>query len=118
MRTENARNARRELRVLAPVDSRPWSSSALSAATAVPWCCVVPAALASLGLASSVLGSWLAAGTPAFFLMSAGFLGRAHYLIWAKRHGSPNARITTLVLTAAVVWTWALRLAPWLPSWR
>jgi hypothetical protein len=71
-------------------------------------------ALASLGLASSVLAGWLAAGLPAFLLASAGFLGRAHYLTWVRGHGSPRARIVTLLLTGVVLWVWSLRLAPWL----
>jgi hypothetical protein len=98
------------LRVIGP--SGPWSSSAIGVLTSVPWCCVLPAGLASLGLASSVLARWLGAATPALLVASAVFLGRAHYLLWARRHGSRLARFTTVVLTLLSACLWTFRLTP------
>lgn len=99
------------LRVLG-AEPRLLRASVLGFAASVPWCCVVPAGLASLGVASSLLGHWIRAAMPALFVLSAGFLGRAHYLLWVRRHGAPAAKIATLLLTALAAWLWTLRLAP------
>lgn len=108
-----------ELRVVEP--SRHWSSSAMGMVTSVPWCCILPAALASLGLASSMLAHWLGALTPALLGASVVLFGRAHYLLWVKRHGSRSARWVTVVLTLLAASFWMLRLSPrvltLLPGW-
>lgn len=99
-----------ELRVLEP--SRPWSTSAMGMMTSVPWCCILPAGLASLGLASSMLAHWLGAVTPALLGTSVALFGRAHYLLWVKRHGSRSARWVTVLLSLLAASLWMLRLSP------
>jgi hypothetical protein len=75
----------------------------------IPWCCVLPAALSALGLGSAVaarLAAWKL--NPLFFILAALFLGRAHYLLYWKRHGSAWSRRLTWGATV-------LALALWIP---
>lgn len=97
-----------ELRVLA----RPQGLSVFGLTASVPWCCIVPAALASLGLASSAVAHWIHAATPLLLVMSVAVLARAHYELWVKRHAAPLARALTLLLTLLAAALWALRLSP------
>lgn len=95
---------------------QPQGLSAFGLTASVPWCCIVPAGLASLGLASSAVAHWMRAATPVFLALSAALLGRAHYQLWVKRHGAPLARALTLLLTLLAAALWALRLSPVLAS--
>ena len=81
-------------------------------AASIPWCCILPAGLAAVGLASSVVGQALRSALPAAMVVSLVFFARAHYLLWFQRHGTPLARVTTIVFTAAAVAFWAFRLSP------
>ena len=70
------------------------TSSIFSVAFAVPWCCVVPAGLAILGLAGTVtIKIILMKYVPVFFLLSALFLGRANYLVHIKKQGNRTSHI-------------------------
>jgi hypothetical protein len=84
----------------------------LGAAASFPWCCVVPALLASTGVASSLAGRILGALIPVFLALSVALFARAHHLLWVKGHGSPLARVTTVLLTIAATALWAHRLWP------
>ena len=101
--------SRVSLRVLQPTAPH---SSAMGLAASVPWCCILPAGLAALGLAASVVGQALRSTLPAAIVVSLVFFARAHYLLWFRRHGTPLARITTVVLTALAAAFWAFRLSP------
>lgn len=92
--------------------SGPVSGSVMGVLASVPWCCLLPAGLASLGLASAVLARWLGAAMPALLVASAIFFGRAHYLLWVRRHGSWAARFTTVFLTLLSAAFWTVRLSP------
>lgn len=85
---------------------------ALGIVTALPWCCVVPAAFASAGVLSTVVARWLVAGAPLLLLLTLLSLGRAHYLIWARHHGSMLARVVTVLATVVAGALWAVRLSP------
>ena len=103
------REGRVQLRVL---PEAPANHGLFGMLAALPWCCVVPAALASAGMASTVAARWLMAGSPFLLLLTVASLSRAHYLIWAKHHGSVLARVITLVATAAAIVLWGVRLSP------
>jgi len=92
--------------------ARPLQITTLGAAALVPWCCIVPALLASAGVASSLAGWILGALIPLFLALSIVLFARSHYLLWVKSHGSPLARATTLFLTIAAATLWAHRLWP------
>ena len=103
------RNGRVQLRVL---PDAPTKHGAFGVLTALPWCCVVPAAFASAGVVSTVVARWLVAGAPFLLLLTVASLSRAHYLIWAKHHGSSLARVLTVIATAVAITLWAIRLSP------
>ena len=91
--------------------ARPLRVTALGTAASIPWCGVVPAALASVGVASLVVGRLLGAALPAFLILSAASFARALYLVWVKRHGPAAARLLTTAMTFLAAAVWALRLA-------
>jgi len=86
-------------------------SSLAAIAASVPWCCLLPAAFALLGLA----GAGAARATTVElmpFLLGASllFLGRAHYLIHVRRPGAPWARWIVWLSTVLTIGLWAPRL--------
>jgi hypothetical protein len=97
--------------------ARPLRVTALGAAASVPWCCIVPAGLAAGGTASSLAARWAAAIMPFLLALSIGLFARAHHLLWVRRHGSPLARVLTVVLTLIAGALWALRLSPAIAGW-
>ena len=67
------------------------TSRIFSVAFAVPWCCVIPAGLAVLGLAgTAAIKIILMKYVPVFLGLSAVFLGRANYLVYIKKTGKPG----------------------------
>ena len=86
--------------------------TALGTAASIPWCCVVPAALAAAGTVSAVAPRRVGAATPLFLAVSVGLFARSHYLLWVKRHGSRVTRLATVGLTLVSGCFWAVRLAP------
>lgn len=90
---------------------RPVVAAALAG---LPWCCIAPAVVSLLGVGSGLLT--LSRSLPltlALLLVSAGFLGRANYLMWVRRHGAGWVRAATILSTLFVIVLWAYRL-PWL----
>jgi len=63
--------------------ARPLRVTALGTAASIPWCCLVPAALGSLGIASSLAAQVLGRAIP-YLLVSVVFFSRAHYLLWSR----------------------------------
>lgn len=104
-----ARHGRVQLRVLPATAAK---HGVLGMVAALPWWCVVPAAFASAGLASTVAARWVMAGSPLLLFVTVASLSRAHYLIWVKHHGSAIARVLTVAATAAAISLWAVRLSP------
>lgn len=92
--------------------ARPLRVTALGTAASIPWCCILPAALAAAGAASSVVARWLGATMPLLLALSLVLFGRAHYLLWIRRHSSPSARLLTVILTLLSAAFWAIRLFP------
>lgn len=92
--------------------ARPLKVTALGTAASIPWCCIVPPALAAAGTASSLAARSLGGATPWFLALSVGLFARAHYLLWVRRHGSPRTRLLTVVLTVVAGFFWAMRLSP------
>lgn len=73
-------------------------------------CCVLPAALAVLGLtgtAASLVVRWL---SPALTGMSLLFLGYSFYTLYVRRRGNRTGRITTWVSAVSVAGFWVYRL--------
>ncbi|TDI76496.1 MAG: hypothetical protein E2O87_00140 [Bacteroidetes bacterium] len=77
----------------------------------LPWCCITPATL-------SLLGFFGAAGTTRLvfkealsplFIVSLLLLGRAHYLIYFKKHGSSLSRVVVWISTIGALALWAFR---------
>jgi len=77
----------------------------------LPLCCITPAAL-------SLLGFFGAAGTTRLvlrgtliplFIVSILLLGRAHYLIYFKKHGSSLSRVVVWISTIGALALWAFR---------
>jgi len=75
----------------------------------IPWCCITPAGLSLFGF----LG---AAGAARLFLheitlpllgISLILLGRAHYLIYFKKHGSKISRAVVWLSTIGALTLWA-----------
>ena len=70
------------------------TSSIFSVAFAVPWCCVIPAGLAVLGLAGTAAIKIILMKYVLVFLgLSAVFLGRANYLVHIKKQGNGASHI-------------------------
>jgi hypothetical protein len=85
---------------------------------ALPWCCVVPAALAFSGAGASLAGGIrgpLAWGAVA---ASVALIARANWLVWVRRQGAPAARRWTALFSTVAVAFWAWRFAPYLAWWR
>lgn len=89
---------------------RGWSL--LGAGMVVPWCCVAPAALSlvgitglSLGLLTNIEAALL---FPYLTILAVALLGRAHYLLYAKRKGNRLSRMITWGSTGLVAAMWAV----------
>ena len=93
--------------------SEPGSASFFSAMTALPWCCIAPAALGLGGVATAGAGAVIAEATPVMLVVSLGLLGRAVYLAGVRQSGRPWARAVALVSAPLVVGFWAYRLGFW-----
>ena len=89
------------------------SASIFSALTALPWCCIAPAALGVGGVATAGVAAAIAQATPLLLVVSVGFLGRAVYLAGVRRSGRPWARAVALVSAPLVLVLWAYRLGFW-----
>ena len=80
-----------------------------SALTALPWCCIAPAAFAVSGVAAAGIGTGLKSAMPILLVLSAGLLGRSVYLALVKRQGAPWVRAVVLVSAPAIALVWAFR---------
>ncbi len=89
------------------------AASLFSAVTALPWCCIAPAALGLGGVATASAGVAIAEAMPVLLVVSVGFLARAVYLAGVRRSGRPWARAVALVSAPLVVALWAYRLGFW-----
>ena len=89
------------------------SASLLSAVTALPWCCIAPAALGLGGVATAGAGAAIAEATPVMLVASLGFLARSVYLAAVRRSGRPWARAVALVSAPLVMAFWLYRYGPW-----
>ena len=85
-----------------------------SAFTALPWCCIAPAAFAVSGVATAGIGAGLQSALPVFLVLSSGLLGRSLYLTIVKRQGPTWVRAVVLVSAPAIALVWAFRFG-WVP---
>lgn len=88
-------------------------STSLSALTALPWCCIAPAAFAVSGAALAGVGAAIQTATPVLLVVSLSFLARALYLSLILRRGPRWARGLVLSGTPLVVALWCFRLGFW-----
>ena len=77
---------------------------------ALPWCCIIPAALSMLGLAGVATSRTVTEGIVPYLLMiSVLFLGRAHYLLYIKHRGNRVSHIVTWAATLLAITLWGVR---------
>lgn len=71
---------------------------------AVPWCCVLPAGFALLGLTGAGVARVAAADLmPVFLGLTAALLGRAHYAMHVRHQGNPWSRRIVWISTLLAV---------------
>ncbi len=87
----------------------PIRTTVASAMTALPWCCIAPAAFAVSGVALAGIGTALQSAMPVFLVLSAGLLGRSLYLALVKHQGPVWVRAVVLTSTPAIAVVWAFR---------
>lgn len=77
----------------------------------LPLCCITPAALSLLGFfgAAGAARLLLEEITFPLFGISLLLLGRAHYLIYFKKHGSRISRVVVWASTIGALALWAFR---------
>ncbi len=80
-----------------------------SALTALPWCCIAPAAFAFSGVAMAGIGTALQSTMPVFLILSAVLLGRSLYLVLVKDQGPVWVRSVVLMSTPTIALVWAFR---------
>ena len=80
-----------------------------STLTALPWCCIAPAAFAVSGVATAGIGTELQSAMPVLLVLSAGLLGRSLYLALVKLQGPVWVRAVVLGATPAIALIWAFR---------
>ena len=77
---------------------------------AVPWCCILPIALAIFGLAGGTVGIFLSRFTPFFLIISIILIGYANYNVWFGGFRSIQHRVWVVLITilAVLAWLWSL----------
>jgi len=77
---------------------------------AVPWCCILPLALAVFGLAGGTLGVFLSKFTPFFLIISIALISYANYNVWFGKFTSIQHRVWVSLITilAVLAWLWSL----------
>ncbi len=73
-------------------------------------CCLLPAALSTLGLAgttATLVARWL---SPALVVLTVILLARSYYALYIQRRGNRASEVTTWASTALVLMFWTLRL--------
>ena len=76
---------------------------------AVPWCCILPLALALFGLAGGTVGIFLSKFTPLFLIISIVLIGYANYNVWFGKFKTLKHRIYVSLITivAIALWIWS-----------
>ncbi len=87
----------------------PIRATVASVMTALPWCCIAPAAFAVSCVAMAGIGTALQSAVPVFLVLSVGLLGRSLYLALVKRQGPMWVRVVVLLSTPAIALVWAFR---------
>ena len=77
--------------------------------TAVPWCCIAPAAFAVSGVAAAGVAPWIQAGTPLLLVATVLCAARAVYLSWFLRRGRPWTRAVVVVSLPLIAGLWLFR---------
>jgi len=83
---------------------------------AVPWCCILPIAVAFFGLVGGTLGIFLSKLTPLFLALSVLLIGYANYNVWLGRYKTINHRIYVSVITliSITLWLWSFYRMGWI----
>jgi len=85
---------------------------------ALPWCCVLPAALAFSGIGAGLLGNVRGLLGWGSLALSVALIARANWLVWIRNQGAPPARRWTAIFSTVAVALWGFRFAPYLAWWR
>ena len=83
---------------------------------AVPWCCILPIAVAVFGLAGGGLGIFLSRFTPLFLALSVLLIGFANYNVWFGSYKTVNHRIyvSLITLISIALWIWSFSRMGWI----
>ena len=81
---------------------------------ALPWCCLVPTALAFSGVGAGLLAGVRGPVGWGSFALSFLLIARANWLVWVRGHGAPAVRRWTVLFSTAALALWAWRFAPYL----
>ena len=84
-----------------------------SSLSAVPWCCIAPAAVAASGVVTAGVGTALSSAMPLFLVVSVALLARALYMALAKRQGPLWVRALVVGSTPLIAGFGAFRLGFW-----
>ena len=85
---------------------------------ALPWCCVVPAALAFSGVGAGLAGGVRGPLGWGSLALSVALIARANWLVLVRGQGARTARRWTVLFSTAAVVLWAWRFAPYTAWWR
>ena len=76
----------------------------------LPWCCILPLFVSSLGLVASVgaVRIWTGRLMPVLFVIAVVSLAWTHWLLYFKHHYSPFYALIVWINTIIVLLLWAL----------
>jgi len=77
----------------------------------LPWCCILPVILSSLGLITGLgaVRTLTVRAWPLFLVASILFLARAHWLVYYRRSYNPFYILIVWINTLIVAYLWATR---------
>ena len=83
---------------------------------ALPWCCILPIAVAFFGLAGGALGSFLSKFTPYLLIISILLITYANYNVWVGSFKTTKHRIYVSLITifAIILWIWSFSRMGWI----
>lgn len=83
---------------------------------AVPWCCILPVAVAFFGFAGGALGAFLMKLTPYLLGISILLIGFANYNVWLGKFRTINHRVYVSLITLLSIglWIWSFFRMDWI----
>ena len=83
---------------------------------ALPWCCILPIAVAVFGFAGGTLGIFLSKFTPYFLTISIALIGYSNYNVWFGKFRSFQHRFWVVIITiiSILAWLWSFNRMGWI----